>query len=206
MTFRRAFLPLMIAAVLSPVAAGSAATRGFEVRDLATLDRVSAPTLSPDGRRVVFARRVVDYAANKSATSLWIEDLFVRAAAPPVRLTPEDWNVNSPAFSPDGRSVYFLSAKSGSSQLYSIAISGGAPRQLTALPVDVGSFKVSPDGKRVAFGAETFADCKADLACTKKRMDERGQQKNTGMVFDRNNEAAAFKQAPTRASARPMRR
>ena len=42
------------------------AERGFEVRDLAKLDRVSAPVLSPDGRKVVFAKRVVDFAANKS--------------------------------------------------------------------------------------------------------------------------------------------
>ncbi|HWJ04799.1 MAG TPA: S9 family peptidase, partial [Steroidobacteraceae bacterium] len=185
MTFRRALLPLMIAAALSPIAASQAATRGFEVRDLATLDRVSEPTLSPDGRRVVFAKRVVDYAANTSATSLWIEDLFARDAAPPVRLTPADWNVNSPAVSPDGRAVYFLSAKSGSQQLYSIATTGGTPKQLTAFDADVGSFKISPDGKRVALSMETFADCKADLACTKKRMDERARQKHTGQVYDR---------------------
>ena len=123
MTFRRALLPLMLAAALSPLSA-AAAPRGFEIRDLATLDRVSSPTLSPDGRRVVFAKRVVDFAANKGASSLWIEDLFARDAAPPVRLTPEGWNVNSPSFSPDGKTVYFLSAKSGSSQLYSIPASG----------------------------------------------------------------------------------
>jgi len=185
MTFSRALLPLMIAAALSPVVAESAATRGLEVRDLATLDRVSAPTLSPDGRRVVFAKRVVDYAANKAATSLWIEDLYARDAAPPVQLTPADWNVNSPAFAPDGKAVYFLSAKSGSQQLYSIATTGGEPKQLSAFDADVGSFKLSPDGKRVAFSVEAFADCKADLACTKKQIDEREQQKTTGQVYDR---------------------
>ncbi|MFC3816457.1 prolyl oligopeptidase family serine peptidase [Lysobacter sp. GCM10012299] len=184
MTFRRALLPLMLAAALSPLAA-SAAPRGFEVRDMATLDRVSAPTLSPDGRRVVFAKRVVDFAANKGASSLWIEDLFARDAAPPVRLTPEGWNVNSPSFSADGKTVYFLSAKSGSSQLYSIPASGGTPKQLTAFSTDVGGYKLSPDGKRVAFNAEVFADCKGDFACSAKRVDEKGKEKTSGMVFDR---------------------
>ena len=168
MTLRRALLPLLLAAVLPSLAA--AAPRGFEVRDLATLDRVSSPVLSADGRRLVFARRVVDFAANKAATSLWIEDLFARDAAPPVRLTPEGWNVNSPAFSPDGTTVYFLSAKSGSSQLYAIPAAGGTPRQLTDLPVDVDAFLLSPDGTRVAFSAGAFPDC-ADLACTRQRLD-----------------------------------
>lgn len=184
MTFRRALLPLMLAAALSPLSV-SAAPRGFEVRDMATLDRVSSPTLSPDGRRVVFAKRVVDFAANKGASSLWIEDLFARDAAPPVRLTPEGWNVNSPSFSPDGNTVYFLSGKSGSQQLYSIAASGGTPKQVTAFTTDVGGYKLSPDGTRVAFNAEVFADCKGDFACSQKRVDEKGKQKTSGMVFDR---------------------
>ncbi|HET9208418.1 MAG TPA: hypothetical protein VFO28_19415, partial [Burkholderiaceae bacterium] len=48
---------------------------------------------APDGRTLVFAKRVVDFAANKSSTALWVEDLFARDAAPPKRLTPEGWNV-----------------------------------------------------------------------------------------------------------------
>src|SRR3546814_13604843 len=71
-----------------------AATRGFEVRDMVNLDRYSSPTLSPDGRRLVFAKRVLDEASGKASTSLWIEDLFARDAAPPKRLTPEGWNVD----------------------------------------------------------------------------------------------------------------
>jgi dipeptidyl aminopeptidase/acylaminoacyl peptidase len=182
MRLRFAVLSLTLAAGLSPA---FAAPRGFEVRDLATLDRVSAPTLSPDGRKLVFAKRVVDFDANKSATSLWIEDLFARDAAPPVRLTPEGWNVNSPAFSADGRTVYFLSARSGVQQLYAQPVAGGAPRQLTHVALDVGSFRLSPDGGRVAFNVETFADCGSDMACTRQRLDATAASKSTGVKFDR---------------------
>src|SRR5688500_5698044 len=159
MNLRHALLPV---ALLLALPALAHAARGFEVRDLATLDRHSSPTLSPDGRKLVFAKRVVEIDANKASTSLWIEDLFARDAAPPVRLTPEGWNVNSPAFSGDGTTVYFLSGKSGSMQLYSIPASGGEPKQLTDFAADIGSYKLSPDGKHVAFSAEAFADCGAD--------------------------------------------
>ncbi len=182
MNVRHALLPLALALSLPTSAL---AARGFEARDLATLDRVSAPTLSPNGRQLVFARRVVDFAANKSSTSLWIEDLFARDAAPPKRLTPEGWNVNSPSFSKDGATVYFLSAKSGSMQLYSIPARGGEPVRLTDFPGDIGSYELSPDGKRIAFSTEAFADCGSDLACSPKRMEETGKQKNSGKVFDR---------------------
>jgi len=172
-------------ALLAVAPLGAHAARGFEARDLATLDRYSAPTLSPDGRLLVFAKRVVDYDANKSSTSLWIEDLRARDAAPPKRLTPEGWNVNSPSFSPDGRTVYFLSAKSGSQQLYAMPASGGAPRQLTAFEGDVGSYRISPDGRRVAFTVEAFAECGSDLACTKKKLDAREKDKASGQLYDR---------------------
>jgi dipeptidyl aminopeptidase/acylaminoacyl peptidase len=188
MTLRHAASPLP-ALVLSAAAAlisfDATAARGFEARDLATLDRVSAPTLSPNGRTLVFAKRVVDFKANKSSTSLWIEDLFARDAVPPRRLTPDGWNVNSPSFSSDGNSVYFLSAKPGSMQLYSIAARGGEPVRLTDFPGDIGSYRLSPDGKRIAFSTEAFADCGSDLACSPKRMEERSKQKNSGVVFDR---------------------
>ncbi len=182
MNLRHAALTL---ALLSALPSLAIAARGFEVRDLAKLDRHSAPTLSPDGRKLVFAKRVVDFAANKASTSLWIEDLFARDAAPPVRLTPDGWNVNSPAFSNDGATVYFLSAKSGSMQLYAIPVAGGAPKQLTDFSTDIGSYKVSPDGTKVAFSTEAFADCKSDFSCNLKKLKEREDSKSSGLVFDR---------------------
>ena len=186
MNLRQAVLPVLIALVLpamSPLAV--AATRGLQPRDLATLDRWSSPVLSPDGRLLVVAKREVDFDGNKAATSLWLENLVARDAAPPVRLTPEGWNVNSPVFSPDGGVVYFLSGKSGSSQLYSIPVDGGTPRQLTDFPVDVGGFQVSPDGQRIAFNAEAFIDCGSDLACTGKRLKAEADSPATGVVYDR---------------------
>ncbi len=175
-----AILPLALLLALPSLAA----TRGFDVRDMVKLDRYSSPTLSPDGRRLVFAKRVIDDKQEKASTSLWIEDLFARDSAPPVRLTPQGWNVNSPAFSPDGSTVYFLSGKSGTSQLYAMPASGGTPKQLTAFVIDVDGYKLSPDGKQLAFNAAAFADCKADLACTKKKLDAADNSKASGKLFE----------------------
>src|SRR5690606_41080018 len=60
-----------------------------------------------------------------------------------------------------------------SQQLYAMPAAGGEPRQLTGFALDVGSYRLSPDGSRVAFSADTFADCAADLACTKKKLDRK---------------------------------
>jgi dipeptidyl aminopeptidase/acylaminoacyl peptidase len=160
-----------------------AATRGLDVRDMIALDRVSSPLLTADGGNVIFAKRVVG-ADSKASTGLFIRNLRTRDLAPPKPLTPAGWNVNSAALSADGQTVYFLSAKNGSQQLYAQPTTGGTPRQLTDFPVDVDSFHVSPQGDRVAFSSGVFQDCGSDLACTSKKLDAHKARKNTGEVFD----------------------
>ncbi|MGJ4730031.1 prolyl oligopeptidase family serine peptidase [Luteimonas sp. SDU101] len=179
MMLRHALLPVCLLAALPALADA----RGLDVRDLVRLDRVSSPLLSPDGRAVVFAQRSVDEGL-KATTALYARNLLTRDAAPPKRLTPEGWSVSSPSFSKDGQTLYFLSAKGGTQQLYSMSSAGGEPRQLTDFALDIGSYRLSPDGTRVAFSADTFADCAADLACTKKQLDERAAGKASGRVYD----------------------
>lgn len=188
MHLRHTLLAIALSASIVPAAQ---AARGFQASDMVRMDRYSSPALSPDGRKLVFAKRVVDFDANRASSSLWIEDLFARDAAPPVRLTPEGWNVNSPAFSPDGATVYFLSAKNGSSQLYAMPTAGGKPKQLTDLAQDIAAFKLSPDGTRIAVASTAFPDCvdSADadaLACTKQRQDAQAKAKGkaSGKIFD----------------------
>src|SRR5690606_30944551 len=132
MKLRHALLPLCLLAALPALANA----RGFEVRDMVKLDRVSAPLLTAEGAQVIFAKRVVD-ADLKASSSLWIRDLRTRDMAPPKQLTPAGWSVNSASLSADGRTVYFLSGKNGSQQLYAMPVAGGTPRQLTDFALDV---------------------------------------------------------------------
>ncbi len=184
---RGAALPAVLALGLACDAAAqapapdAAAPRGFDARDLVELERASAPTLSPDGRRLVFAVREASLAENRARTGLWVEDLLARDAAPPVRLTPEGLNMNSPAFSADGRTVYYLAAADGVQQLFAIPATGGEPRQLTRLPLDVGTYRLSPDGDRVAISLEVFPDCDT-LACTRERLD--APRAASGVTYD----------------------
>jgi dipeptidyl aminopeptidase/acylaminoacyl peptidase len=171
-------IPSILLAFLLPllISTHAEAKRGMDVRDLVNFERVSSPLLSPDGRTVVYALRQTDFAANKANTSLWRTD-----GKTPVRITPEGFNVNSPAFSIDGLHLYFMSAKSGSMQLWKQALGGGEPIQVSNYALDMGSYKFSPDGKILAFNLEVFNDC-ADVACTKKRLDEAALKKSSGVV------------------------
>ncbi|CUI08998.1 Alanyl dipeptidyl peptidase [Janthinobacterium sp. CG23_2] len=167
------------------LAAGSAlaAPRGFTIEDLVKMERVGAPALSPDASRVVYTVRSTNMEKNRGNTQLWMIDL--RSAKPvPVRLTEGESNSTDPEWAPKGDAIYFLSARSGSSQVWRQPVAGGAAVKVTDLPLDVDNFRLSPAGDRLAMSLAVFRDC-SDLACTKTRLDEKAKNKASGKVYDR---------------------
>jgi len=162
---------------------GPATGAPFTAEDLVRLKRLSDPQVSPDGRRVAFVLSETDMEANKRPTDLWLLDLTARDAAPR-RLTQHPANDSSPRWSADGQSLYFLSTRSGSSQVWRLSLAGGEATQVTDYPLDVGSLKVAPAGNRIAVSMEVFVDC-ADLKCTKDRLEARKSLKTTGRTYDR---------------------
>ncbi|HET9048354.1 MAG TPA: S9 family peptidase [Chiayiivirga sp.] len=173
---------LMGSALLLCATAALAAARGFTAEDLVALDRVSSPVLSPDGSQVVFALRVADVAANKAVTSLWMQ--AVDGKSPARRLTGTSSSAMAAQFSRDGGSLYFLSPRSGSMQLWRLPLKGGEAQQVTRYPLDVGGYQLSPDGRSIAFNLEVFNDC-ADLACTVNRLSDRAEAKTTGVLYEK---------------------
>jgi dipeptidyl aminopeptidase/acylaminoacyl peptidase len=176
---------LVLAAALAASGAqhAQAAPRGFTVEDLVKMERVGSPLLSPDASKVVYTVRATNMDKNRGNTQLWMLDL--RAAKPvPVRLTQADASSTDPEWSPASDAVYFLSARSGSNQVWRLPLSGGEAARVTDLPVDVENFRLSPQGDRLAMSLAVFRDC-ADLACSKARLDAQAKNKATGKVYER---------------------
>lgn len=178
---------LRLAACALALAAASgtamAAQHPFEAHDLATMDRVSDPHLSPQGSEVAFTVRSTDWDANKGVNSVWLLDLSKKGAEPR-RVTDLKLNANSPAFSPDGKTLYFLATEKDSTQLWSAPVAGGEPAQVTHLPLDVDNFKLSPDGKSLLFSSQMFEDC-TTLDCTREKLDAQKKVKATGRLYHR---------------------
>ena len=162
-----------------PATAGKSA---FTADDLVRMKRVSDPQVSPDGRYVAYAMSETDLDADKRRTDLWLIDLTSKDGTPR-RITQNPANDSSPRWSADGKFIYFLSTRSGSSQVWRLQLGGGEATQVTDYPRDVGSLKVAPIGARIALSMEVLPDC--DPACTKEKLDAEEKSKETGRVYNR---------------------
>ncbi len=158
------------------VAVEASAPHPFSVHDLWAMERVSDPQASPDGSRILFTLRSNDLEANRGRTDLWLVGANGEGLR---RLTDDPAGDSEGRWAADGRTVYFLSSRSGSSQIWKLdaaAAAGAQAAQVTDLPLDVSAIQVSPDGSHLAFSLEVFPDC-ADLACTTNRLEARGKSK-----------------------------
>jgi dipeptidyl aminopeptidase/acylaminoacyl peptidase len=172
------------AASAAGAAPAAPATREpFTVEDLVRLKRVSDPQLSPDGLQVAFVERETDMDANKGRTSLWLLDLAA-GTLQARRLTDALASDSSPRWSPDGRTLYFLSTRSGTTQVWRLAPPAGDAQRVSGYPLDVGALKVSPRGDRIAISMAVFPDCPT-LECTRERLDARSKSKASGRLYER---------------------
>jgi dipeptidyl aminopeptidase/acylaminoacyl peptidase len=118
------------------------------------LARVSEPQLSPDGSRLLYSVRTTDLAANKSTAQLFVVDV---SSGERRQLTTAGSNSNA-RFAPDGQRVAFLSTRSGSPQIWVIALDGGEARQVTQHEGGVANMAWSPTGKHFSFTADVKLD------------------------------------------------
>jgi dipeptidyl aminopeptidase/acylaminoacyl peptidase len=143
--------------------------RLISAEDLLRIVFVGDPQISPDGSRVLFAKKVIND-KNKYISNLFTVDLEGRLR----QWTSGEGGANSGRWSPDGTQIAFVSGRDDKkSQIFIIPADGGEARALTSLPEgSVGELHWSPDGSKIAF---TFREqMPAWTQAAKKEREEKG--------------------------------
>jgi dipeptidyl aminopeptidase/acylaminoacyl peptidase len=148
--------------------------------DLMAVQRVGEPQISPDGRAVVYTVGTADMDANRVAHDIWV--VPTAPGSQPRRLTQTGHDTR-PQWSPDGKSIAFLSSREGAPQVYVMSAQGGNAKKITSLSTGADNEKWSPDGRWVAFTSSVFPDCAGD-ACNRARDDAAEKSKVKARVYD----------------------
>ena len=168
-------------AALALAAASAASARPMTATDLATMRRLAAPTVSPDGNWLVYQLSETDLAADRRQSDLWLLDLR-SASAEPVRIaSTSEHNEYDPRFSPDGRWLYFLSNESGSAQLWRTSVPQVAAERVTDFATDIAGYAIAPTGQRIAIWTDRDVRC-PDFDCAGRPGAEEGR--GSGRVYD----------------------
>ena len=143
--------------------------------DLYRLRVATEPRLSPDGRWAVVTLQAVAPTYDGYRQALWLVPTDPVADGDPRQLTIGSRNDRYPRFSPDGRSLAFISDRrlqaeedpsrpkdtkdrEDKDQVHLLAMDGpGEARRLTDLPRGVEAFEWSPDGRRLVVVSSSHA-------------------------------------------------
>lgn len=110
------------------------------------MGRIGSYQVSPDGKKIVYQVGYYSVKENKGHQVLYIMDSDGKNNR---QLTTSAKNETDPVWIENGKRIAFLSAESGSSQIWSMNWDGTDRKQLTKSAVDIEGFKFSPDGKAV---------------------------------------------------------
>jgi len=171
---------LFLAGALN-VCAQDSAKHPISFDDLIKLHRISEPQVSPNGKWVAYTVSTPDMEANRGASNIWVVPTSGGTA---MQLT-QSGHDSSPVWSPDGKTLAFLSTRSGDSQVYLLSMEGGESHALTKISTGADIVKWSPDGKTIAFTSSVYPDCVSRSAaalnndddCNNKRDGEKEKNK-----------------------------
>jgi len=156
----------------------------ISVDDLWKIERLSTPSLSPDGAQAVVSLTRCSMKDNKASSSL---GLLSTLGGAPRALTQCGDKDGQPRWSPSGERIAFVAKreqqgeKDEEAQLYLIAPDGGEAQRAASVATGVEAFRWFANGKQVAFVSWVWPELRGAKAQAKQHKAFRAR-KETGYV------------------------
>jgi len=126
--------------------------KNFSPKDIRKIIHVSDPVINPNKKTVCYVLRKANKNTKKNCwkSEIRITDLKTLKNK---RVSSKDFDAFSPKWSPDGKTLAFLSKRSKDKkyQIYFLDMDGGEAQRFTEEKNGINSFEFSPNGKTVVF-------------------------------------------------------
>src|SRR6266550_1801676 len=135
-------VPSLLVTLVMPVAAQK---RAITIDDYLALKSVGNPQVSPDGKWVAYTVTEQSLKDNRGITRIWLADVASGSAR---QLTAGPGSDRQPRWSPDGRTLAFVSTRENGAQLWVLPVVGGEgeARRVTSLSDGVSDPLWLPNG------------------------------------------------------------
>jgi len=110
--------------------------------------RLSDLSFAPNNRQILYGINAIDLENDVHLTQFVVSDLEGSNVRTLVQPSP---HISSAQWSPDGRTVAYLSSESGKNNIWIVASDGGAGVRVTDVKQDILSYRWAPNGKAIAF-------------------------------------------------------
>lgn len=154
--------------------------RPFRFSDFLDQQRAGEPRVTPRGDAVVFSSTQPDADRDANIRHLYRVPL---AGGPAEPLTTSGTHNGSPAFSPDGRWLAFVSNRQDGNQVWLLPTAGGEARRLTRFPFGARDPVWFPDGRRLLVAASVYPDLE-DFSAMEARQKERNGSRSRARIVD----------------------
>lgn len=104
--------------------------RAITFEDFIALPSVSDPQLSPDGKWAAYTVSTPSLQDNRGIARVWVAEL---ATGRTRQLTGGPGSDRQPRWSPDGKTLAFISTREGGAQVWLLPVGGGDARKLSSL-------------------------------------------------------------------------
>lgn len=123
------------------------ARRPMRPGNIYQLPTISDAAVSPDGQWITYTVSSIDSAKDKRNTDIWMVSWD---GTQTVQLTSSPDNETSPRWSPDGKYISFVAARTGgTAQVWLLDRRGGEAIKLTDVKNDLAGYSWSPDSKKL---------------------------------------------------------
>ena len=153
------FAAFSLAATLSTSINAQVVNEVLTVEKLNQLNQLHDVTLSPQGDVLVYGLKK---GSSSKDNHLYKQNIKTGQIS---QLTDHDKSESNVVWADDGKSVYFLSSRSGSSQIWQQGLLQKTAKQISDFPVEVNGFKFAKNGQVFALSFTVKPGCET-LACT----------------------------------------
>ena len=168
---------LILAAVSLAATVNAATGDVFTVEKLNQLNQLHDVSVSPKGESLIYGLKK---GSSSKDNHLYRQNIKTGKVT---KLTSNAKSEHNVVWADDGESIYFLSSRSGSSQIWQLPLNGGEAVQVSDLPIDINGFQLSKNDQVFALSLTVKPGCET-LTCTNEARKADKEKKYNIRAYD----------------------